>query len=321
MTVCRYELRVDVSDVVPASEAELAATLVVPDNAEKGSRTLAVGFPGAFYSRGYWDVDYSGGYSQAAYHAERGWLFVAIDHLGVGDSSKPDPTSLTLETLAAADDAASRRIIEGLQAGTLVTGLGPIEIERTIGLGHSTGGCITLITQGRHSTFDGLAVLGYSAVHSVVPSPEGATQAPAVERGRTDVDVTEYSAKEFGTDTLTWMFHWEDVDPALRAADVGSGFPIRSVMPPWGTSYAPPAFVSAITPGVVSAEAEVIESPLFLAVGDRDVCPDPRAEAAAYRSVRDITLTVVPRMAHIHNFASTRHQLWGRLHKWGDALA
>lgn len=48
MTVCRYELRVDVSDVVPAPEAELAATLVVPENAEEGPRTLAVGFPGAF---------------------------------------------------------------------------------------------------------------------------------------------------------------------------------------------------------------------------------------------------------------------------------
>jgi pimeloyl-ACP methyl ester carboxylesterase len=321
MTLRRHELRVDVSDVVASPKAELAVTLVIPDNFDDGPRTLAFGFPGAFYSRGYWDVDHPGGYSQAAYHAERGWLFAAIDHLGVGDSSKPDPISLTLETLAAADDAASRRVVEGLRAGTLVAELGPIKIARTIGLGHSTGGCITLITQGRHSTFDGLAVLGYSAVHSVVPSPEGATEVPAVERGRTDVDVTEYSEKEIGSDTIVWMFHWEDVDPELRAADVGSGFPIRNVMPPWGTACAPPAFVSAITPGVVAAEAGAIESPLFLAVGDRDVCPEPRAEAAAYPLARDITLVSIPRMAHIHNFASTRHQLWDRLHAWGDALA
>jgi pimeloyl-ACP methyl ester carboxylesterase len=321
VTVHRHELCVDVSDAVPYPGAKVAATLVIPEDAEERPRTLAIGFPGAFYGRGYWDVDHPGGYSQAAHHAERGWLFVAIDHLGVGDSTKPDPLSLTFERLAAANDAASRFIIDGLRTGTLVAGLGPIEITRTIGMGHSTGGCITIITQGRHSTFDGLAVLGYSAIHSVVPSPEGGKEVPVVERGRTDVDVTEYSETEVGTDTLLWMFHREDVDPTLRDADVGSGFPLRSVMPPWGTAFAPPAFASAVTPGVVTVEAGAIEVPLFLAVGDRDVCPDPRAEAAAYRSARDITLAVLPRMAHIHNFASTRDQLWVRLHAWGEALA
>jgi pimeloyl-ACP methyl ester carboxylesterase len=322
MALRRYELRVDVSGVVPhLEEAELAATLIVPDKVEERHRTLAVGFPGAFCSRGYWDIDHTGGYSQAAYHAERGWLFVAIDHLGVGDSSKPDQSLLTLETLAVVNDVASRWIVDGLGAGTLVAGLGPVSIQRVIGVGHSTGGCIALIAQGRHRTFDRLAVLGYGAVHSVLPSPDGPTDVPPASRGGTEVDASKYSRRELGSDMIIWMLHWEDVDPALRAADVGSGFPIRRTMPPWGTAYAPSAFASAIKPGAVTAEAEAIEAPLFLAAGERDVCPDLRAEAAVYRSVRDMTLTVVPRMAHMHNFASTRHQLWARLHAWGEALA
>jgi pimeloyl-ACP methyl ester carboxylesterase len=320
MTLRRRELRIDVSDAVPFPGAELAVTLVVPDDAEDGPRTLAIGFPGAFYGRGYFDITHPGGYSQAEYHAERGWLFAGIDHLGAGDSSQPDPTTLTLEMLAAANDAASRSVIDALRAGTLVAGLGPIDIVRAIGMAQSTGCCVAIITQGRHGTFDALGVLGYSAVHAVIPSPTGPIEARAMERGRTDVSVSEYAESEVGSEAIIRMFHWEDVDPALRAADVGSGYPLRTKMPPWGSASAPPAFVAAMTPGVVAAEAAAIEVPVFIGVGDRDVCPDPRAESAAYRSVRDFTLAVVPHMAHMHNFASTRHRLWARLHAWGETL-
>lgn len=320
MTLRRRELRIDVSNAVPFPGAELAVTLVLPDDAEDGPRTLAVGFPGAFYGRGYWDIAHPGGYSQAEYHAERGWLFAGIDHLGAGDSSQPDPARMTLEMLAAANDAASRSIIGALRAGTLVAGLGPIDIVRAIGMAQSTGCCVSIITQGRHSTFDALAVLGYSAIHAVIPSPTGPIETRVIERGRTDVGVSEYAMAEVGSEAIIGMFHWEDVDPALRAADVGSGYPLRTKMPPWGSASAPAAFVAAIAPGVVTAEAAAIEVPVFIGVGDRDVCPDPRTESAAYRSVRDFTLAVVPRMAHMHNFASTRHQLWARLHAWGEAL-
>jgi pimeloyl-ACP methyl ester carboxylesterase len=320
MTLRRREVRIDVSDAVPFPGGELAVTLVVPDDADDGPRTLAIGFPGAFYGRGYWDINHPGGYSQAEYHTERGWLFAGIDHLGAGDSSQPDPASLTLEMLAAANDAASRTIVDALRAGTLVAGLGPIDIAGTIGMAQSTGCCVSIITQARHGTFDALAVLGYSAVHAVIPSPAGPIEAPVIERGRTDVDVSEYAVAEVGSDAIIRMFHWEDIDPALWAADVGSGYPLRTTMPPWGSASAPPAFIAAVAPGVVAAEAAAIEVPVFIGVGDRDVCPDPRAEPAAYRSVRDMTLAVVPRMAHMHNFASTRHQLWARLHAWGEAL-
>jgi pimeloyl-ACP methyl ester carboxylesterase len=321
MNVCRHELRVDVSQTVPYRSAELAVTLITPDDAERGPRTLVLGFPGAFYGRGYWDITHPGGYSQAEYHAERGWLFAGIDHLGVGDSSQPDPAGLTLETLAAANHAASQSIINALRDGTLVAGLDPIDIARTIGMGQSTGCCVSIITQGRHRTFDALAVLGYSAVRSVISTSAGPIDAPVIERGRTDVTVSDYAVAEVGAEAIIRMFHWEDVDPTLWAADVGSGYPIRTDMPPWGSASAPPAFVAAIAPGVVATEAASIEVPVFIGLGDRDVCPDPRAESAAYRSIRDFTLAIVPRMAHMHNFASTRHQLWARIHGWGEALS
>jgi hypothetical protein len=33
-----------------------------------------------------------------------------------------------------------------------------------------------------------------------------------------------------------------------------------------------------------------------------------------------VSLCVVERMAHMHNFASTRQVLWDRLHRWGESL-
>jgi hypothetical protein len=75
------------------------------------------------------------------------------------------------------------------------------------------------------------------------------------------------------------------------------------------------------SPGVVAAEAAVIAVPVFVAAGERDVVPSPREEPRAYRRSPDITVCVYPRMAHMHNMASTREDLWRRLHHWGDAVA
>ena len=56
--------------------------------------------------------------------------------------------------------------------------------------------------------------------------------------------------------------------------------------------------------------------PVFVGVGERDVCPEPLAEPKAYTRARDVTVYIAPRMAHMHTFASTRLQLWDRLVGW-----
>jgi hypothetical protein len=61
--------------------------------------------------------------------------------------------------------------------------------------------------------------------------------------------------------------------------------------------------------------------PVFVGVGERDVVPAPREEPRAYPRSPDITVAVYPRMAHMHNMASTREQLWRRLHGWGESVA
>jgi hypothetical protein len=57
-------------------------------------------------------------------------------------------------------------------------------------------------------------------------------------------------------------------------------------------------------------------TPVFLAFGDSDVAADPRQEPANYPASRHITLVVMPKMTHMHNFADTREQLWESLDRW-----
>lgn len=76
-----------------------------------------------------------------------------------------------------------------------------------------------------------------------------------------------------------------------------------------------------LAPGTVATEAAAITSPVLIAVGERDVVPDPWLEPKAFKSSTDITIFVSPRMAHMHNFASTRELLWERIHAWGAGVA
>ncbi len=76
-----------------------------------------------------------------------------------------------------------------------------------------------------------------------------------------------------------------------------------------------------VAPGAVASEAAVITAPVLVAVGERDVVPNPWLEPFAYKSATDISLYVCPRMAHMHNFASTRELFWDRIQIWGEGVS
>jgi pimeloyl-ACP methyl ester carboxylesterase len=318
----KCSVRVDVSEAVKLSNTYIAATVIAPRQVS-GRPIIAAAFPGGGYSRGYFDIQWPGAYSEAEYHADGGWLFIAIDHLGVGESSLPDPALLTFECMANANAAATQAIVSCLRSGTLFHSLGPLERPFVIGVGQSMGGCVSIVTQAIHKPFDALAVLGYSASHTVLPSPTGGVRVSAIERGRTDAAGIVSEAEEVGdVEVFAWAFHFDDVDPGVRHEDLRGGFPFRTEsVPAWGSATLPPAAASMLAPDVVAEEAAAVDVPVLIGVGERDVCPDPWAEPASYRNARQVSLCVVPRMAHMHNFASSRRELWTRIHRWGESLS
>jgi hypothetical protein len=82
---------------------------------------------------------------------------------------------------------------------------------------------------------------------------------------------------------------------------------------PWRSRAIPCCAGDLLAPFAVAREAGAVRVPVFLAYGETDVTPEPLADAAMFRSTCDITLLIVPRMAHMHNFAPTRSKLWRRM--------
>jgi hypothetical protein len=159
----KHHLRIDVSSFVDLpGPLETAATIHLPEAGVALSSPLVVAFglPGGGYSRGYWDIDEPGfpGYSQAEYHTARGWVFVGCDHLGVGESTVPDPTALTFESLAAANHATVAGVLRVLRDGALDDRLSSVEEPPfCVGMGQSMGGGLLIIQQGLHATFEAVA--------------------------------------------------------------------------------------------------------------------------------------------------------------------
>jgi alpha-beta hydrolase superfamily lysophospholipase len=323
------ELKLDVSSALALpGPLHIAAAVYLPDPAKLTSQPVVIfGFPGGGYSKGYFDLNPPGhrGYSQVQHHLGRGFIFAALDHLGVGASSIPDLSALTIEMLGAANDAAIRQISEKLATGSLRAGFPELPRLVKIAIGQSMGGCITIVMQGRMATCDAIACLGFSAIHTQLPqrTEEARLQAIAANRLFRNQDLRAPMPRGAGVGPIDFLypFHLEDVPQDLLDADMRSGYPARKTVPPWGSGTVPACARLMLSPGYIAQEAAMIEVPVLVVAGERDVVPEPRAEAAAFRSSRDVSVYIVPKMAHMHNFATTREQLWNRIADWSLMVA
>lgn len=332
----QLDLAIDVGHAVGLGESlRTRATVVLPDPDALGdSPVVCFGFPGGGYSRGYFTFDMPGasGGGEAGWHAARGWVFVACDHLCVGDSDTPtDPARVTFEHIAAANHATVTEILARLARGSLASGFPAVSDPVRLALGQSMGGAFTIVLQGQHRTFDAIGVLGFSAIQTRLWTASGTHAAPPAFALRgTSVFVSSRSpgdgpasplAGAPDLSALTVGFHYDDVPREIVEADV-IDYPLRrGAMPAWGTAKAPLCAASLLSPGVVAPEAAVIDVPVLVGAGERDVVPDPHEEPRAYPRSPDVTVFVGPRMAHMHNFASTREAFWQRIHLFGCGVA
>jgi len=335
MAVRSVDLQVDVTEAAGLGEpAHVALTVTVPDQVP-ADPLVCFAKPGAGYSRRYFTEDLPGAGpgrgAQAAWHAARGWIFVSVDHLGVGESSQHDPVRLSFTPVVAASQAAEAEVRRRLAAGDLVEGLGPLDHPVTIGIGQSMGGCLTVVQQGRYHPYDGVGVLGYSPLRTQPPTGPGTrlplpwiprdthlaegvvTNAPAL------AEAAASAPEPPDTTAMAWGFHFDDVDPEVVRRDM-EGYPARhGDLPPWGSATIPATVALwCASPGATLTEAASIRVPVLVALGERDVLTDPRGEPRAYESALSVDLFVCPRMAHMHNFAGTRQLLWRRIETWGQ---
>jgi alpha-beta hydrolase superfamily lysophospholipase len=320
MTVTRSDHRVDVSAAVGHGVPLEAAITVVAPQVDRlpDAPCVVVAIPGGTYHRRYWDLRPPGrtGYSMAEHLAERGVVFVACDYLGGGDSTRPaDGDFIGLETQADAAHGALAALREGLGHGTLTTSMPPIPDATFVGIGQSLGGFITIIQQGKYDDYPAVGIFGASPllIANTRERPAWDTMTTAERRAW----IVSENARQSGVGELPMyhgapreqyrgIFHVPDVPDDLFAYDEAE---CHTLIPR-------NAGIDGMTPGFAAPFASSITEPVFLAFGAIDVSTDPRAEAVGYPSSSDITTVVVPEMAHMHNFARTRVQLWDRFLRW-----
>ena len=338
-------MEIDVSDAAGlGTTVHTCATILLPDPASLTNSPIVVfAMPGAGYSRRYFTFDMPGASDggQAGWHARRGWIFVALDTLGVGDASQPDASSLELPVMTAVGDATVAEVLRRLASGSVRTGYPEIVDPVVLGIGQSMGGGLTIVQQAHHGTFDGIGVLGFSAVWTTARGfpggppqptayltrdrrPEGPDIFPHEIRARAAVNSAllrlqgepgRYLKKE--TAPPAWNYHYDDVPPEIVERD----FTFTGDVAEWRSTTTPGAVLWMIGPGAVAPEAAAIVVPVLSAFGERDVPEDPRMEHKAFRHAVDFSSFVCPRMGHMHNFASTRELLWSRIHHWGEHVA
>jgi alpha-beta hydrolase superfamily lysophospholipase len=325
--VRRAEVTVDVTDAAGRGERLRTAVTVTwpsprPDRKLPG-RPLAhrplvlVAWPGGGYNRRYFDLRLPGrtGYSQAEHHARHGIITVACDHLGTGDSSVP-VSALGHAALARANAATASAVLTRLRDGTIADGLAPLPGLVAIGAGHSYGGLLLTMLQAAQPAFSAVAMLGWSGVSTVIPVDHDDPLVADVHRTRVPGLRHPYRR----------AFHYDDVPEAIVALDL-DGYPGRldgAPQPAWAARFQPggPNVAPERPPDgdITASEAARIDVPVLIAMGERDVCPDPWAEPGAYRGSRDVTLVIVPAMGHAHNFASSRAVLWDRIVAWARTV-
>ena len=329
------DLRIDVTHALDFAEpVHIAATVTLPHAEDLPARPLVCfAKPSGGYSRHYFTQDLPGPATgaEAQFHAGRGWIFVAIDNLGSGESATHASDTLDFAAVTAAAHAAEQEILLRLANGVLVPDFPPVLQPVTLGLGQSTGGSLTIVQQARHRAYDGLAILGFSVLHSRFPTPPGAApivapwyardalvNAPAVEAAAARPN-SAWAA-------IAWGFHYDDVPREVVEADldhyesmIAGGAPAPAGERALWNSYSLPSDATrfTLTPGAIAAEAAAVAVPVLSAMGERDLIVDPLGEARAFLSAPSHDLFVCPRMGHMHNFAGTRALLWERIHLFG----
>lgn len=341
----QVEVSVDVSDAAGlGAAARVAASVILPDPRDLPRHpVICVAVPSSSYARGYYTHELPGagaGWgSQAAYHAARGWIFVALDWLGCDGGGVIDPEGLGYAALTAAAHAAQAEIRLRLANGVLAPGYPPVSQACVVGLGPALGGALLIYQQARHRSFDGIAVLGFSAVHAHPPTPPGGDPVMVAWYPR-DAGVDECAEplnaalladardtqERAAWESVAWGFHYDDVPDSVVEQDLAHYEAIarggNAATRPWYARRTPQrAARSTLTPGVVASEAAAITVPVLAAMGVRDLVPDPRGEPRAYASSPSVDLFVCPRMGHVHNMAGTRALLWERVQLFGQWCA
>jgi Alpha/beta hydrolase family len=304
----------------------LNAQITIPDKSLGERPVVFVMWPGATFSRAYWDLQPQGhpNLSFVEHMRSRGIITIAADPLGVHENLGPqDGGKATIETMATASTGVVADIRERLAAGTLVDGLPPLRDPFVVGGGHSLGGITSLIEQVRYKTYDAIAPLGvphldfdvYAERHLGADRSEAALWAGAVESSSGIVGDAMASGQTYITvqkrpEHYAYLLGPE-VDQRLWAYDA----PLTARCPV-------NVIVETEKLGRILEVSMRVTGPVFIGLGEHEVADvGAHRYAAAYASSDDITIYLLRGAGHCHNYHPNATQMFDRLATWATGLA
>jgi alpha-beta hydrolase superfamily lysophospholipase len=313
----RTDLRIPVDDIAPAGVATLGARVVAdPALVDPDAATVFCCFPGGGMSSRYFELGDPGGrYDMATHLGAAGFIVAMIDHPGVGRSDLPDDGwSLTPDVITDVDATAARSVLDGLRAGTLVSGLPAVPRLTAVGMGHSMGGMFVALQQARRRTYDAVALLGYSGrgLPEVLLPDELAV---AGEPDRIRSSIVALARARFG-------------EPLPRGGTsdsemlVGPDFPddARAAIAVAAAALLPTGGLFSMLPGSHGAELAAIDVPVFLGQAEHDITGPPDETPRWFSGSPAVTLRVLPGAFHNANVAANRTVLWDAIGAWANGL-
>jgi pimeloyl-ACP methyl ester carboxylesterase len=342
-TARRATWRLDVSDAVPLpGRFEIAVDVVVPANfSVDPARPIFCCLPGGFLSRRYFDLGNNEDrrFSFAEAMAKEGFITLAFDHLGVGESSKPDPIeggyALGVEDIAIANQCALDLALARLGAGDPSLGLPPSSITSdashasdtsdtsdaprapTIGVGHSMGSMLTIEQQSIARPHRALLLFSFSTRGTPAFLNEAMREyANQPERLRREIgDLARrsmgspYPERANNSEADRRAAFGVGTAPALavEALDAASTnlLAVGGLMSMVPAGYAPPALE--------------INVPVFMLIGDHDLHDDRHTRADLPRSP-NVTTQVLDDCWHCHFVANTRATIWQCAASWAREI-
>ena len=313
MAIESLRLPVDVS-AYSSQAVSLAADLHLPDG--PAAPVVFFCFPGGSYNRRYYGLEGPGGHSFGAAMAAADMISIAIDHVGIGDSTRPeDGFAFTPTRIAAAEAAAVEALKAKLRAGTLVPGLPALPRFLAVGVGHSMGGAFVLLQQAQAQPYDALLVLGSSA-DGLLPALTEEERRYVEDRPGILANLPRLAQLRFGQPFPPVG----PIDPNFASVFAGADADAtRTVETARDRMLAMGGLMSMI-PGALRQEAAAVGVPLFLGFGDRDVLSPPHRAVANFTGAGDITFLMLADTGHMHFGFPTAPRLFRRIVAWARGL-
>lgn len=271
-------------------------------------RAVLVLVHGSTYSRVYWDFPVNPArYSAPRILARVGYLTLAIDRLGSGESDRPPSDQVTADVSA----DALHQVISQLRRGPGTrTRSGKVFVA-----GHSSGATLSIREAAQFDDVDGVVVTGFmhsfgsgsdlfeAMIHPAAEDPKFAND-PSIPAG--------YNTTRPGL-RLLWYYAF-NADERIFEADEQT----KDAMPGADSG----GFVEELLDGTFARQVDV---PVLDLVGSRDRdfctppdCPEAENEASFYPASPDFEIVVRPRTGHVLNLHLNAAKTTALIRRWAD---